>query len=125
MKQVFISYKYEDIKYKNKIKNWAIEKRLGDINIIGETEDVRQGGMNAIQQHLSPKLTGASCVLVLVGNDTHNSVGVDYEIKHAKSQNKKIIVVRIPQTTGAAPIIIRNIKEVVFDPNAIKNAIES
>lgn len=63
-------------------------------------------------------------MLVFVGDNTHNSRGVEYEIQNAKSSGKKIVPVRIPGTTGAAPKSIRDEKMVVFNPQTIKKALE-
>ncbi len=124
MKSVFASYKYEDKAWKEKVTEWALEGRLGyNVRITGEDKDVRQDGERAIRQHLSPKVEGASEVIVLVGKDTHNSSGVDYELRNAKSAGKRIIPVRIPNTTGAAPILIRNEEIIAFTPEAIRDAI--
>lgn len=126
MKSVFGSHKYEDKKYKDKVEQWAQEDRLGNkIVITGETKDVRYKGKNGVKKHLSPKLHGASELLVFVGEDTHSSKGVEYEIQHAQSEGKKIIAVRIPGTKGAPPKSIRNIDLVAFEPNAIKKALKN
>ena len=122
MKSVFVSYKYEDRTWYEKLKNWSDKGRLGmDVKIVAETEDKRQHGYYAVRNHLSPKLQGTAAVIVLVGEDTQSSEWVKYEIHHALSNHKKIIVVRIPQTTGAAPLAVRNHKEIAFEPNVIEN----
>ena len=125
MKSVFVSYKHEDKKQKDIVEKWAKEGRFGDnVVVTGESKDVRHHGGKAIKNHLSPKLRGASTVVVLVGDDTHNSSGVAYEVQHAKSQNKKIITVRIPDTKGGNPASLKDSDLVAFEPNAIKKAIE-
>ena len=125
MRSVFISYKYEDKPWKERIEELIKNRRLGDdIRITGESEDVRQGGEKAIKDHLGPKIRGASAILVLVGNDTHNSSGVDYEIQFAKSHHKKVVPVRIPDTQGGLPDKIRDKDVVAFEPEAITQAIE-
>nr|VFK23460.1 MAG: MTH538 TIR-like domain (DUF1863) [Candidatus Kentron sp. MB]VFK27857.1 MAG: MTH538 TIR-like domain (DUF1863) [Candidatus Kentron sp. MB]VFK74443.1 MAG: MTH538 TIR-like domain (DUF1863) [Candidatus Kentron sp. MB] len=126
MRSVFISYKYEDKIWKDKVKKWGSDKRFGgNVVIIGKSEDVRQGGTNAVKGHISPKIRGASDVLVLVGNDTHNSTGVEYEVQHAKSSGKNIILVRIPGTTGAAPRSLMYRDMTAFEPNAIMRALNN
>nr|VFJ49383.1 MAG: MTH538 TIR-like domain (DUF1863) [Candidatus Kentron sp. FW]VFJ56959.1 MAG: MTH538 TIR-like domain (DUF1863) [Candidatus Kentron sp. FW] len=125
MKSVFCSYKYEDKKWKDTVESWGNEGRLGhNVRITGESEDVRQGGRNAMKDHIGPKLRGASDVLVFVGDNTHNSTGVEYEVQYAKSHGKNVIPVRIPGTAGAAPKSIREESMVAFEPNAIKRALE-
>lgn len=123
MKSVFVSYKYDDKKSKDRLLKWVKDKCLGDVVVTGETKDVRNDGKKAIKNHLSPKLKGASIVLVLVGENTHNSTGVEYEIQHAKSHKKKIVSVRIPKTRGAAPKSIRDVELIAFTQNDIKEAI--
>ncbi|MBK8265090.1 MAG: hypothetical protein IPK80_27635 [Nannocystis sp.] len=39
----------------------------------------------------------------MVGDNTHNSNWVRYELDVATSLNKQIVLARIPGTTGAAP----------------------
>ena len=94
-----------------------------DIVIIGETQDMRPCGEKAIKEHLSSRLKGAAVVLVLVGQNTHNHEWVGYEIQHALSQHKKIIAVRIPNTTGALPTLLRSLAEMPFSPADIAEAI--
>lgn len=125
MKSIFGSYKHEDKKWKDKTEKWGVDDRLGNnIRITGESKDVRANGDKAVKKHLSPKISGSSDMLVFVGDNTHNSSGVEYEIKNAKSSGKRIIPVRIPGTTGAAPKLIRDEKMVAFEPQAIKKALK-
>lgn len=125
MKSVFGSYKYEDKKWKDKAEEWSKEDRLGDnVRVTGESKDVRLSGDNAVKKHLSPKVKGSSDMLVFIGDNTHNSKGVDYEIQNAKSSGKRVIPVRIPGTKGAAPESIRQEKMIAFDPDAIKKALK-
>ncbi len=124
MRSVFISYKYEDKRDFDQLKKWETNGRLGNVRLTGETKDVRSQGEQAIQNHLNPKIDGASVVLILVGNDTHSSRWVEHEVERAEFRNKKIIVVRIKETLGGAPKLLRNIPEVHFEANAIRNAIQ-
>jgi hypothetical protein len=125
MKSIFGSYKYEDKEWKDKVEKWGKEDRLGkNVRITGESKDVRAGGANAVKKHLSPKVGGASDMLVFVGDNTHNAKGVEYEIQNAKSSGKRVIPVRIPGTTGAAPKSIRDQEIVAFEPSAIEKALK-
>ena len=125
MKSVFVSYVFEDKRFKDKIHDWAGDGKLGAVTVTGESKDVRQGGDSAIRNHLSPLLRGAAALLVLVGSDTHNHDWVQYEVAHAQSHHKKILVVRIPNTSGAAPPSVRKLDEIPFEPRAIREALES
>ena len=124
MKSIFASYKYEDKRFKDQLATWAREGRLGyNVSITGESQDVRQDGGNAIRNHINPIINGAACVVLIVGQDTHNSSGVDYELRNAKSAGKPIITVRAPQTSGALPALVASSPEVAFEPNAIARAL--
>jgi MTH538 TIR-like domain (DUF1863) len=120
-KSVFVSFVFEDKAHFDAVKRWAEEGKLGaDVVAIGETKDVRQDGDKAIEEHLKPRIRGAAAVLLLLGNNTHNHDWVRYELKVATSFGKKIVVARIPGTTGAAPDGFGHLAPVVLDPSAIK-----
>ncbi len=120
MKSIFISHDHTDTHWIRSIKKWASKGLLGPkVKIINVIEDVSPDGRNAIKAHLSPKLQGMSAIIVLVGDNTHNRPWVDYEVQFAKSNNKLLIGVRIPETTGGPPAAIKEFPLVVFNPNAI------
>jgi hypothetical protein len=121
---IFVSHVYEDFAARDNLISWAKYGLLGPgVVIIGESADVRHQGNGGIQRHLSPKLQGASAVIVLVGNDTHNHRWIEYEAQHARSNRKSVIAVRIPNTTGAAPTVIAGLPLVAMDPTAIRAAL--
>ncbi|MBK8099831.1 MAG: TIR domain-containing protein [Planctomycetes bacterium] len=123
---VVLSHVYEDLGARDTLRAWAVAGKLGPgVVVTGETEDVRQQGPSAIRSQLSPLLQGASAVIVLVGNATHNHAWVDYEVNHARSGRKKVVAVRIPQTTGALPKSLSGIDVVPMDPTAIRQALSN
>lgn len=120
-KSIFISYVYEDKDYRDKLKSWAEKKLLGENSkVTHERRDCRQQGEAAIKAELQAMIQGASVVVVLVGQNTHNHPWVNYEAECAISKNKKTIVVRIPNTSGGLPKLLSKHEEVIFDPNKIK-----
>ena len=122
--RVFVSFVYEDHAYLDQIEDWAKKGLLGDVEVITETEDVRQGGMGAVHGHLRPKLDASDLMLVLVGQDSHNRQVINWEIAHRRSNRKPVIPVRVPNTTGAAPPEIRGEPEVRFSPQTLALAIK-
>jgi hypothetical protein len=123
-KSVFVSFVFEDKAQFELVKKWADEKKFGDdVVVIGETKDVRQDGDAAIRNHLKPRIEGSAAVLLLLGANTHNHDWVKYELSVATSFQKKVIVARIPATTGAAPDGFHKLVEIVLDPSAIKSAL--
>lgn len=104
---IFVSHVYEDLNARDTIRNWAAQGLLGpNVHVTGESEDVRQAGYGAIRNHLSPLLQHASAVVVLIGNNTHNHGWIEYEAQHALSARKRVVPMRIPNTTGAAPGVL-------------------
>lgn len=125
-KSVFVSHVFEDGSAVGRLRDWAGSGRLGpNVVVTGETADVRQKGDRAIREHLNPKVEGASAVVVLVGNDTHNHGWVDHEVREARKHNKAIVAVRLPGTRGAAPASLAGVPEVAFEPDAIRKALGS
>lgn len=121
---LFISHVYEDYRHRDMVRAWAQQGQLGfNVVVTGESADVRQGGDAAIRAHLAPKLRGASAVLVLLGNDTHNHPWVEYEAQFAQSHHVRVLPVRIPGTSGAAPPNLRWQTEVSMNPAAIRAAL--
>lgn len=117
---VFVSYVFEDARHRDTIRSWATRGLLGPVVITGESADVRQDGAAAIRAHLAPRIRGASAVLLLLGNDTHNHPWIAYEAQFALSHHVRIVVVRIPGSTGTAPPILRGRVETPMTPDAIR-----
>lgn len=120
----FVSYVYEDIAWLNQLQSWADAGQLGDIELVTESEDVRQEGEAAVRKHLRPKLTSAGGLILLVGNDTHRRDWIDYEVANRQSAGKPIVVVRIPNTTGGAPPAARGLPMLDFSPKAVAAALK-
>jgi hypothetical protein len=123
--KVFISYVFEDKFYSGQLKDWYRQGMLGDYEPVTETDDVRQDGHGAIMGHLRPLLRSADAGIVLVGRDSHNRRWVDREVAYLRSNQKPVILVRIPNTTGAAPPEIRNLPEVRVSPQDVKRALDA
>ncbi|RKH71733.1 TIR domain-containing protein [Corallococcus interemptor] len=121
---VFISYVFEERPYKDKVASWIEGLRLGsNVVVTYERADVRQQGEQEIRNHLRPLIQGCAAVFVLVGDTSHSRKWIDYEVSVARSLHKIVIPIRIPGTRGGLPREIQNEHEVVFEPNAIANAL--
>lgn len=121
-RNIFLSYVFEDYAYREQIKDWAHRGLLGNVDIITETDDVRQGGISAIRAHLRPIMRSADVLLVLVGQDTHNRHWVDEEIHYCATSGKPIVVTRLPNSTGAAPPEVRGKRMIPFSPQSLREA---
>ena len=117
---IFLSYVYEDHPHRDDVIRWCQQGRLGsDLVTVTESTDVRPQGQSAIENHLKPKIRGASIVLCLLGQNTHNHDWVRYELAVATSLNKRIILARINQTSGAPPQGFDHLPLISLNPEAI------
>lgn len=103
VRKFFISYVYEDRQYKDQLIDWHRLNLITDWMPVYEQADVRAGGWRAVKSYLSPLISQCNSIIVLIGNDTHNHQAISYEVQNARSAGLKVISVRIPNTTGAAP----------------------
>lgn len=121
--KVFLSYVFEDYRYRDQVADWAHKGLLGRVSTVFESEDVRQGGDRAIWNHLRPILRDADVLLVLTGQDAHNRRWVDDEVHYFLSSGKPVIWCQLPGTTGAPPAEIRGRSPVSFSPEALRVAL--
>jgi len=119
MKSIFVSYVFEDKPFLNKMKNWEEKGLMEEYTFTFEKEDKRHEGEKAIKNYLKNLIKGSAIILVLIGDNTHNHDWIKIEVELANNFNKKIRCVRIPGTTGKKPEILKNYKELTFNPNQI------
>lgn len=124
MPKFFISYVYEDRAFCAQLADWSAKKQLSDWEAVTEKEDVRTDGANAVRRHLSPLIQSSQVVLVLVGNNSHNRPWLDYEIQNARSAERAIVSVRLPNTTGGPPKTVPE-PTTKFDPASILTALKA
>ena len=119
MKSIFVSRLFEDRKWAEKFKKWENDNQLKGYTITFETKDLRHLGEQAIKEYLKKMINGTTALLVLVGDDTHNHNWIEYEVQLAKSYNKKVFWMRIPNTNGAKPLILGKAIELKYYANQI------
>lgn len=119
-KTIFLSYRVVDEYYKQKVVNWANEGSLGPgVKVIHQMEQDRPLTENEIKGLIKPKIKGVAMVLISVGDDTHNSRWIRWEIELAKMHNKDIYWMRVPGTTGAQPHDLNKVPQIPYDPSSI------
>lgn len=122
--KIFLSYKWEDRESANGLEGLLKNPNNKYQHLTErEQEDVRNKGENVVKNYLKGIIQDCEALICLIGNDTHNATGVRYELEVAKSLRKKIIAVRIPQTTGDLPYILRSwgISEVKWNAKDIND----
>jgi hypothetical protein len=95
-KKIFISYDYENDKhYKNLLLAWDQNKYF-DFFISDYSADVSINSTRAatIKSVLSRYINSATVLLIIVGEKTHKSDWVRWEITKAKELGKKIVAVK-------------------------------
>ena len=92
--KVFLSYKWEDLRFVN-----GLDGLLNNPNNIyrhftkREREDLRQKGEKAIRDYLRTEISDCDALICLVGQNTHSSLSVKYELEVAKSLSKNNILI--------------------------------
>ena len=99
-KKIFISYDYDNDKhYKNLLKAWDANGTF-DFNFHDHSADVSINSTNAsaIKRAISAKINSATYFLCIVGEKTHNSSWVEWEIDKAVELKRKIVAVKTSST---------------------------
>lgn len=131
MKKVFLSYREADEEDRNKL--YSIMRNTNNtlnyipvtdrVNLRNEPPDKRE---EKIRAYLRPKIGDCNILALLLGDTTHGGPVVHYECEVALSKDKPIFAIRIPETTGGLPKILKNreIEIVEWEINEIQSAID-
>lgn len=96
-RKVFFSFKYDDVHRAMNVRNSNV---IGGVLKSGfidkaEFEKIKQQGDKAIQTWIDNQLSGTSVTVVLVGENTHRSRWVKYEIDQSIARGNGIITIDI------------------------------
>lgn len=119
---IFLSYKWEDNRYANGMAG-LLNNPNNDYRHITkrEKDDLRSEGKNAWRSYIRTIVRECDALICLIGQSTHNATSVIYELEIANSFDIKIIPVRISNTRGGAPSIIRDKDILNWDAIEINN----
>lgn len=126
-KKIFISYDYDnDRHYKNLLKAWDANGTF-DFSFHDHSADVSIQSTNAtaIKRAISAKINNATYFLCIVGEKTHKSGWVKWEIDKAVELNKKIVAVKTG-TSNTTPDKLYGVSAtwaMSFTESSIKTAI--
>lgn len=127
-KTMFISYDYDhDRNYKNMLLAWDKNSEF-DFGFNDQSADVSIDSTDAaaIKRAISAKINSAAYFLCLVGQYTHNSGWVDWEIGKAIELKKRLVAVKI-DSTNTTPSKLLNAGAswaMSFTFDAIKKAVD-
>ncbi len=124
MAQIFISYRELDRAYRDGFIGMMRNPNntFSDIPEYSQ-EDLRFKGEQVVKNYIKGVLGSCDKVICLIGDNSHNSTWINNEIDVAISQQKPIIPVRIPNTSGGLPPKIRNLKAVNWNSQTIQEQI--
>ncbi|MFX1366910.1 MAG: toll/interleukin-1 receptor domain-containing protein [Promethearchaeota archaeon] len=123
---VFLSYKWDDKKYADGLRGYLKNPNNKYRHIpISERNDYRNKGEVAVRTYLKGIIGECDALICLIGQNTHSSQWVAYELDVANSQGKKIIPLRIRKTSGGPPKLIkeRDLKIVKWSSEEINDAL--
>lgn len=122
--KVFLSYKWEDKIFTDGLRGTFLNPNNEYRHVPSiEREDYRKKSIEAKKSYLRGLITDCQALICVIGQNTHSSEWVAYELEVATSQDKKIVPIRIRDTTGGAPKLIRerNLEIISWDSRLINN----
>lgn len=127
-KRIFISFDYDkDKHYKNLLTAWD-KNNLFDFKFYdgSVTIPVNSNDAGPIRRVISERIENCTRLLCIVGEETHKSGWVAWEIEKAKEKNKKLIAVKTAKG-NTTPVALYNAGAtwaLSFTFESIKKAIE-
>jgi len=123
-KQVFISFSHKNLDFRNDLRamfaEWGGPIQATPVYI---TEDVRSQGTAAVERKIKEIMEPCRGLLLVVGEDVHNSEWIDYEIKLASGWQKPWAPVRHKQSKGGLPNSFRDKPVLPWDADAIAKVV--
>lgn len=94
-RQIFYSFHYDnDVFRVQQIRNIGALEDNKPVSV-NDWETVKKGGNTAIEKWIDDNMKYKSCVVVLVGEDTHKRPWVKHEIKKAWEDGKGLVGIHI------------------------------
>jgi len=123
-RRVFFSFDYDDIWIVSQIRNIGTFETENQFLDHAEIEQIKRSTEGQIKQWIDKQMTGASVTCVLIGENTHTSKWVKYEIQQSNLTKKGLLGIYIHKfknkhgTTsnkGVNPITVHGVKS--YDPS--------
>lgn len=94
-RKIFYSFHFDnDVMRVQMVRNMGIVE--GNTPVAPNTwEEVKKKGDSAIEKWIDENMKGKSCLIVLIGTDTHKRPWVQYEIKKAWKDGKGILGIHV------------------------------
>ncbi|HEX2206780.1 MAG TPA: TIR domain-containing protein [Longimicrobium sp.] len=108
-RHIFISYRFKDRNIAHNVETF-FQTQGGTCD--GKPKYVEQNlsseDSGVIEAEIRRVMDQCMGVLLVVGDDNHNSTWIDYEVAHADGSRLPIVAVRLPGYTGGVPQRVQN-----------------
>ena len=103
-KKVFISFNFKELGYRNNMLGlFASGGGVLEATPVFVENDVSANGESAIKAEIKRIMDPCCGLIVLVGEGSHNSPWIDYELGYANSLQIPKVAVWHPRSVGGAP----------------------
>ncbi len=123
MKNVFVSYNFKDQEVVHTVQNMAGQFSGGNFAKFELTKNVALQGDAAIDQEIRRVMNSCDSVLFVIGNNNHNSPWINREVELAISADKRLVLTRLPGTTGGPPARLAGHPIAEWKPNKLADAL--
>lgn len=98
-RKIFYSFHFDnDVMRVQQVRNMGVVE--GNTPVSPNTwEEVKKKGKAAVETWIGDNMNGKSCVIVLIGTDTHKRPWVEYEIKKAWEDGKGLFGIHVHNLT--------------------------
>lgn len=94
-RKIFYSFRFdEDVMRVQQIRNIGVIEDNKPVTP-NKWEEIKRGGVTAIQNWIDNNITRSECVVVLIGENTYKSRWVNYEIRKAWNDSKGLVGIYI------------------------------
>lgn len=120
MRKIFLSFSHRDVVMRDNLEGLFAARR-GPIEGTPTylKEDKRPEGEAAIVQAIKRTMEGCCGVLLVIGQDVHNSEWIKYELQVADSWGLPRLGIEHPQSRWGPPNSFPRLKILKWDPQAI------
>ena len=124
-RNIFVSFNFKDKALAGTIE--AMREARGQSvpgRFVWVENDVSAGGDPAIDREIRRVMAGCDSALFCIGDNSHNSPWIEREAALAESLDLKVVVARLPGTSGGLPARLRRAghAEVRWNPLEINQA---
>ncbi|WP_300438872.1 TIR domain-containing protein [Zoogloea sp.] len=98
-RKIFYSFHFDnDVMRVQQVRNMGVVEGNTPVSP-NNWEEVKKKGNAAVEKWIDDNMFGKSCVIVLIGTDTHKRPWVNYEIKKAWKDGKGLLGIHIHNLT--------------------------